>query len=1631
MGSNESSLRKKKYLTQEEIDSIISKNVNLLPIFKKMKNSDGLLTTNELNIITYGLINPKIRKRIIQICGSKADKLNLEDLCYFYSLINTNSVEAKLNFLLDFIFIKKDKLSKEKYVHKVIKYFVKSQPLQSMFLDPKLLEKEKQEKNIVYKFIISNKLNEIKKYPLYKSENNSIQENDINDDNNSKNILLLRSKTNSTKYNNSYPVEYHLEGKKRQILNPSHTINLMPIKCKYDYLKNEFEEYEKNNNGVFPIALFEEMLNEINVNPSIIRIIGSYLTLKAKKSFFNFDLFKEILTLLTQEESNNYNLNDKYKDSLTDGLFTLFSYPNDYITKNALITIIKETRPELSQNQIHSIFEKMQIKKHISKEKFGEIVDIVIKELVESLEHITYFKYIFFNTKLEDHSLEKNCIELLLKGHSLHDYIIERLQYDKEFFIIDKDFYNKWEDFMSLSEEEQRRVDIKGLRMTTNKISDRNGRLLDNKEYDVDYIILSKRIYELFYKWYGPIIGAEVKREKIFLDDFDKSNNMSSSLSISKQGKIKRRKNNNINSVNNIFKGIDLQTQQRYELEIFPIFLLFYNFIDLLRKNITMNDIKEDLKKNLSNKSNNSFYSFTRKTKFESLLKLLEDSVNAHLDRNTTRLWLYYNDKFEVVNYEETLEEKGIVSDAIIVLEIRVDNYWPSYKLRKESKLKDKKSINHSGLINIGNTCYMNSVLQIFLNIKKLKDIFIKTDPKENESFLNFITDEEKPKKCMLIKEFINLLKEKWVEEKKEIAPKKFKEICGEYNDTFKGFDQQDAHDFYTFLVDNLHEDTNIKTTLTRIEENESTKENLTENDLANEYWANTVRNNASYFYGLFMGQLKSTLICSECKKSKLKFEPFSSVELPIPEAKRIILEITLFRLPFHLKPLFKPNISPTKKNSFTDTNMKKQFQSKTISEKPSNDKDNNISINVKKKIRKHKMSEENLNTPEKIKNKNEVPDNSTNIGNSVSVTNLIKSQDSERIKSPMNEKDKIISNTLNFNIPLRLKIEINRSEKCSKIIEYLKGFSELNLEKNENYTEFVMLSKDNYIEQDMKIDDTFLNNQKISIYELLNSEGIKYIFNYNDISTSSIVSLKKQKIEILNNNQQISQSNLKTIKYKKITTQKRIQDNTNKKKTKNNNSLKITDLNFIIPKEITNYDSYEILIPIIHRYIKDINSNKGLFPIENFIYIYDYSDFIILSTKNSIKPYNLYEMMWEKYMYFLNSPSKFENICWWKKNIKENPKNNTIKLRCKNCAPFKIKIIDKNTHACAFCPWFRFCTGCTLDPNNDNYLNILSDYIIVVEWCGEVFSNEINKNNITLKLNHSSYNEIVETTNGNMEKVTIDDCFKLFTKKEEIKDILCENCKKKTTFTKSLEIERIPKYLVIVLKRFKYTLMYMNKIDCLINFPTEHLNLKDYITQKKIAPKYDLFGVIYHGGNLTRGHYNCIIKQKNVWMKFDDSYVGENDGNIENPNAYILIYKTFNKEKINKKEFNFNYIGLMNTAYKIYLKQKKFEHLFNYILDNKEQIINVFPDNCQFYFGEPVTVDGNAGYLIYMFKKEEEKEINVKIKIKNGFFISKVLPEKIIKETVKFLEIQNDSNNKVGGSVEKRDSVCGHCEIF
>ena len=268
------------------------------------------------------------------------------------------------------------------------------------------------------------------------------------------------------------------------------------------------------------------------------------------------------------------------------------------------------------------------------------------------------------------------------------------------------------------------------------------------------------------------------------------------------------------------------------------------------------------------------------------------------------------------------------------------------------------------------------------------------------------------------------------------------------------------------------------------------------------------------------------------------------------------------------------------------------------------------------------------------------------------------------------------------------------------------------------------------------------------------------------------------------------------------------------------------------------------------------------------------------------------------------------------------------------------------------------------------------------------------------------------------------------------MKNIFCEKCNKKTNFKKKLEIDRLPKYLVLVLKRFKLTSMYTTKIENLITFPLLNLDLRDYVVSSRICGKYDLFGVVNHCGGLTGGHYHCNIKQDSIWIKYDDSYTCETDKKIETSNAYLLIYKyNIKKDEIlGKKEQNLNFTGLIDTAYKIYMKRFNFERLFNYVLNDKEQIIQEF-NNSEFYYGEPVNIDGKSGYLVNISGSGNNSDkVSVKIKLIKGYFESRISKKKIIKETLKCTE---ETSVKVTveahpvREINKGNSICGGCLLF
>ena len=102
---------------------------------------------------------------------------------------------------------------------------------------------------------------------------------------------------------------------------------------------------------------------------------------------------------------------------------------------------------------------------------------------------------------------------------------------------------------------------------------------------------------------------------------------------------------------------------------------------------------------------------------------------------------------------------------------------------------------------------------------------------------------------------------------------------------------------------------------------------------------------------------------------------------------------------------------------------------------------------------------------------------------------------------------------------------------------------------------------------------------------------------------------------------------------------------------------------------------------------------------------------------------------------------------------------------------------------------------------------------------------------------------------------------------------------------------------------------------------------------------------------------------------------------NYSNSNVYFLRPRKFGKTL---------FTSTLMYYYDINSKDK-FENLFNYVFDGKGNVVNVFINNCQFYFGEPVNIGGKYGYLMFMAKIDGKKEVNVKVKFKDGYFISNI----------------------------------------
>ncbi len=73
-----------------------------------------------------------------------------------------------------------------------------------------------------------------------------------------------------------------------------------------------------------------------------------------------------------------------------------------------------------------------------------------------------------------------------------------------------------------------------------------------------------------------------------------------------------------------------------------------------------------------------------------------------------------------------------------------------------------------------------------------------------------------------------------------------------------------------------------------------------------------------------------------------------------------------------------------------------------------------------------------------------------------------------------------------------------------------------------------------------------------------------------------------------------------------------------------------------------------------------------------------------------------------------------------------------------------------------------------------------------------------------------------------------------LYTKKQRVEDYACENCKMKCPALVDTKISRIPDIMIVHLKRFAYHSGYLEKIEDLVTFPINNLDISKYLSRFK-----------------------------------------------------------------------------------------------------------------------------------------------------------------------------------------------------
>ncbi|CRG83397.1 ubiquitin carboxyl-terminal hydrolase 4/11/15 [Talaromyces islandicus] len=788
---------------------------------------------------------------------------------------------------------------------------------------------------------------------------------------------------------------------------------------------------------------------------------------------------------------------------------------------------------------------------------------------------------------------------------------------------------------------------------------------------------------------------------------------------------------------------------------------------------------------------------------------------------------------------------------------------------------KDGRPKGNTGFTNLGNTCYMASALQCVRSVEELSYYFLNNYHKKDLNPSNPLAHNGD-----VAKAYANLLRAVYEEGPASFSPKQFKNTIGRYGPAFSGYGQQDSQEFLLFLLDGLHEDLNRIMKKPYIEKPDSTDEMVHDpaalKDFADKCWDIYKARNDSVVTDLFAGMYKSTLVCPSCDKVSIIFDPFNNLTLQLPVENLWTKDIFYF-------PLHKP---PVLLDIEIDKNASIKALKELVASKTGADPQKLIMAEIYKQ-KFYKLFD----------NASTIADSNINPSDDIAIFEV------EMVPTNYNpDRPKKTSYYTSFShmdhedIP---EIDSPRAEKL--LVPVFNRVHRPNTRLGSRQTfgapSFVVITREEALDYDTILLKVLQDVATLTTRDFLNEAGGEDESTHGDGTDSDAV--------IMDADDADSDAKVKAASVQ------------------SEDGLVDVSMEDAAPNATRSTTRKTLPSRFRHLFeMKVVKSKNEVIPL-GFSSVDDNSNYMLMSSripKEKPKPVNVRKAT--KQNAFKNSPDS---------PVSSDDEINTIPAS-------RTKRHSRTSSSSGESPRFL----ATADSSEDEIQAVPQatpeevevpkvSYIrpgegIVLDWKETSYEgmfgadpksrDELRGAPTWTNVEHLPDEDLAkrraQRASRRKKGLTLDQCLDEFGREEILSENdawYCPRCKEHRRASKKFELWKAPDILVIHLKRFSASRGFRDKIDELVDFPIEGLDLNGRIASA--APDeslvYDLFAVDNHYGGLGGGHYTAYAKNflTDEWNEYNDSHVSKaiNPAKAVSTAAYLLFYRRRSEHPLGGKE--------------------------------------------------------------------------------------------------------------------------------